>query len=150
MEQTICRAERAARSLPLKTKEEKQILTYKSLYFDWLFFHFLWEPRTEYRKMLSPSLNKEVFLFSKIRGLSFAFRWRIQERGPGGSKSSPPYFWTKVRPEGPKSFFFFFKTGLPPPPPRYLKVWIRRWILFKKRNNTDICAQVQRERQIFP
>ena len=66
--------------------------------------------------MLSPSLNKEVFLFSKIRGLSFAFRWRIQERGPGGPSPPPPYFWTKVRPEGPKSFFFFFQDRAPPAP----------------------------------
>ena len=28
----------------------------------------------------------------------------------------PPYFWTKVRPEGPKSFFFFFQNRAPPAP----------------------------------
>ena len=67
--------------------------------------------------MLSPSLNKEAFLFSKIRGLSFAFRWRIQERGPGGPSPPPPYFWTKVRPEGPKSFFFFQDRAPPAPSP---------------------------------
>ena len=68
--------------------------------------------------MLSPSLNKEVFLFSKIRGLSFAFRWRIQERGPGGPSPPPPLiFGPRWGPEGRKVFFFFQDRAPPAPSP---------------------------------
>ena len=52
-------------------------------------------------------------------------------KGPG-RLGPPPYFWTKLRPEGPSKIFF--KTApsplsqglndrLPPAPPSYLKVW---------------------------
>ena len=37
--------------------------------------------------------------------------------GPGGP--TPPYFYTKMKPEGPKKFFLS-----PPPPPSYLRVWM--------------------------
>ena len=46
----------------------------------------------------------------------------------------PPYFWTKLRPEGLKKFWGgrplhpylrVWMTAPPSPPPRYLKVWIR-------------------------
>ena len=43
-------------------------------------------------------------------------QWRIQRRGPGCP--SPPYFSTKMRPEGPKKSFL--ETG----PPTYLRVWM--------------------------
>ena len=43
-------------------------------------------------------------------------QWRIQERDPGDPASPPPYFWTKLRPQGPK------KRLLRPPPPLYLRV----------------------------
>ena len=43
-------------------------------------------------------------------------QWRIQRRGPGGPPS--PYFWTKMRPEGPK------KSFLETWPPTYLRVWM--------------------------
>ena len=46
-------------------------------------------------------------------------QWRIQGRGPGGG--APPYFSTKMRPEGPKKIFL---ETAPPPPPPYLKVRI--------------------------
>ena len=45
-------------------------------------------------------------------------QWRIQRRGPGCP--SPPYFSTKMRPEGPKKSFL--ETG----PPTYLRVWMTR------------------------
>ena len=38
--------------------------------------------------------------------------------GPGGP--APPYFRTKLRPDGPKKFFW---RPAPPPPP-YLRVWM--------------------------
>ena len=37
-------------------------------------------------------------------------QWQIQGRGPGGPP--PPYFRTKLRPEGPKKFFL--ETSPPP------------------------------------
>ena len=52
-------------------------------------------------------------------------------RGAQGARA-PPYFWTKLRPEGPKKMFL---ETTPPPPlcqglddraPPYLKVWIRQ------------------------
>ena len=33
-------------------------------------------------------------------------QWRIQRGGGAGEAGSPRYFWTKLRPEGPKKFFF--------------------------------------------
>ena len=54
-------------------------------------------------------------------------------RGARGTWASP-YFWTKLRPEGPKKFFLgdrppSLSVGLvdpqPPPPPPDPKVWIR-------------------------
>ena len=45
------------------------------------------------------------------------------EEGPGGP--CPPYFWTKLRPKGPKKLFLRPGGGPPPPPPPYPKVWIR-------------------------
>ena len=66
--------------------------------------------------MLSPSLNKELFLFSKIRGLSFAFRWRIQERGPGGPSPPPPLFLDQSEARRAEKFFFFFQDRAPPAP----------------------------------
>ena len=63
--------------------------------------------------------------------LTHRSQWRIQGRGQGGPP--PPYFSTKMRPEGPNTIFW--GTGPPPlseglddrPPPTYLKVWIRHW-----------------------
>ena len=40
-------------------------------------------------------------------------QWRIQGRGSGGPV--PPYFSTKMRPEGPKNFFGDCPPPLPPP-----------------------------------
>ena len=53
--------------------------------------------------------------------------------GPGGP--APPYFSTKMRPEGPNKIFWGtgpppLSEGLddrPPHPPSYLKIWIRHW-----------------------
>ena len=69
--------------------------------------------------MLSPSLNKEVFLFSKIRGLffGFAFRWRIQERGPGGPSPPPPLFLDQSEARRAEKFFFFQDRAPPAPSP---------------------------------
>ena len=39
-------------------------------------------------------------------------QWRIQRRGPRGP--APPYFWTKLRSEGPRKFFW--ETGQPHTP----------------------------------
>ena len=57
----------------------------------------------------------------------------ISEAYPGARP--PPYFWTKLRPEGPKNIFFkppsspYLRVWMTPsPPPPYLKVWIRHWI----------------------
>ena len=58
--------------------------------------------------------------------------------GAGVRPPSPPYFYSKLRPEGPKNFFWspprlIFRVWmtaahLPPPPPTpYMKVWIRHW-----------------------
>ena len=41
-------------------------------------------------------------------------QWRIQRRGSRGPAPPPPYFWTKLRSEGPRKFFW--ETGPPPPP----------------------------------
>ena len=47
--------------------------------------------------------------------------------GPGGGRLALLYFWTKLRPEGPKKFFSETASPLlckslddPPPPPRLL------------------------------
>ena len=96
--------------------------------------------------MLSPSLNKEVFLFSKIRGLSFAFRWRIQERGPGGSKSSPPLFLDQSEARRAEKFFFFFKTGLPPPSPSPLSEGLDPPLdtIYKTKQHRYLCTGPER------
>jgi len=44
--------------------------------------------------------------------------------GPGGPGPPPPYFYIKLRPEGPKNFFL--RPLLP-----YLKVWIHHCILMQ-------------------
>ena len=68
---------------------------------------------------------------------------RVRESSGGGSRgrAPPPYFSTKMRPEGPKKILGrrllpYLRVWMtpPPPPPRYLKVWIRHcpgqsWIL---------------------
>ena len=46
----------------------------------------------------------------------FTGQWHIQGRGPGGP--APPYFWTKLWPEGPKKSFFR------PPHSNNLRVWM--------------------------
>ena len=60
----------------------------------------------------------------------------MADPGEGTGYPDPPYFWTKLTPEGPKKNFI--KTGTPPfsrmlmtglPP--YLKVWIRHCALFE-------------------
>ena len=57
-------------------------------------------------------------------------QWRIQVRASGGP--SPPYFSTKLRPEGQKNFVWIPPSPYlnvwmiaPHPLPPYLKVWIR-------------------------
>jgi len=57
---------------------------------------------------LFSSVSRIPFFVSKI--LKFKTQWRTQGRGLGGL--GPPYFGTKLRPEGPKHFL-----GRPPPPP---------------------------------
>ena len=54
-------------------------------------------------------------------------QWRIQERGP--VDPAPPYFYTKLRPEGPKKIFL--RPGPPllsgsewPDPPPFVRVWM--------------------------
>ena len=47
--------------------------------------------------------------FSPFISLDFSgYQWRIQGRGP-----PPPYFWTKLRPKGPKKNFL--ETAAPSP-----------------------------------
>ena len=41
--------------------------------------------------------------------------------GPGGPGPTASYFWTKLRPEGPKKFIW---ETTPHPPPPYLRVWM--------------------------
>ena len=41
-----------------------------------------------------------------------------REGAGGGGWLALPYFWTKLRPEGPKKIF------PRPPPPSYLRVWM--------------------------
>ena len=59
-------------------------------------------------------------------------QWRIQGRGPG---DPPPYFSTKLRPEGQKKLFGDrpptppLSQGLDDRAPLYLKVWIRHWFV---------------------
>ena len=63
--------------------------------------------------------------------------WPVADPGEGpGGPAPPPYFLTKMSPEGPKQIFL--ETAPPPhhlfwrPPllsPTYLKVWIRHWWL---------------------
>ena len=58
------------------------------------------------------------------------FQWQIQG-GPGGLPP-PPYFWTKLGPEGPKKKYswrtqpLYLRVWITGPPP-YLKVWIQHW-----------------------
>ena len=60
--------------------------------------------------------------------------YSVGSRGGARGTWASPYFWTKLRPEGPKKFFW--ETGPPPylrvwmtptarPPPPHPKVWIR-------------------------
>ena len=55
----------------------------------------------------------------------------VADPGEGPRGSTPPYFWTKLRPEGPKKFFLetppFLRVWMTPP---YLKVWIRHCIKY--------------------
>ena len=44
----------------------------------------------------------------------YPLQWQIQERGPGGLPPAPPYFKTKLRPEGGKKIFL--ATNPPPSP----------------------------------
>ena len=48
-----------------------------------------------------PRLNIHARGFWELQG-----QWRIQGRGPGGP-GPPPYFSTKMRPEGRRKKFFF-------------------------------------------
>ena len=59
--------------------------------------------------------------------LCIPLQWRIQGRGPGARV--PPYFSTKMRPEGQKKIFLETEPPLSKgvddqPLPPYLKVWI--------------------------
>ena len=58
-----------------------------------------------------PRLNIHARGFWELQG-----QWRIQGRGPGGPRP-PPYFSTKMRPEGRKKNFL--ETA-----PPYLRVWM--------------------------
>ena len=57
----------------------------------------------------------------------------VADPGEGPGEHAPPYFSTKMRPEGPKKMFLETAAPLsqglddrpPLPPPSYLKVWIR-------------------------
>ena len=52
----------------------------------------------------------------------FRNRCRIHGRGPG---SPPPYFQTRMRPEGPKKYFLETALHSPPAPTTtYLRVWM--------------------------
>ena len=58
--------------------------------------------------------------FSPFISLDFSgYQWRTQGRG---SAPPPPYFWTKLRPRGPKKNFL--ETAPAPPSPPCLKVWL--------------------------
>ena len=80
--------------------------------------------------------NTWVFC-SQINSPGFTDQWRIQ-----GRALVPPYFETKLRPEGLKKYFF--ETTPPPllsqdphdrgPPSPHLKIWIRHCRLNKRKS----------------
>ena len=55
--------------------------------------------------------------------LVLIMQWRIQGR-------ASPYFYTKLRPEGPKKFFL--EISPPPPPSTYLSVSADAFLLYLK------------------
>ena len=62
----------------------------------------------------------------------------MADPGEGSGGPAPPYFQSKLRPEGPKKYLWrllplFSVSGWLPPPPTpplsYLKIWIRHWTI---------------------
>ena len=91
-----------------------------------LIFHDFQRPTNKFHDFRGPAsvadtLNRSTNVLDYGR-VGFN-QWRIQ-RGGAGEAGSPRYFWTKLRPEGPKKFFFktaptplISGSGWPPPPP---------------------------------
>ena len=78
------------------------------------------------RRMIGKStLFSELTVYhkqwTKKMWISVLMQWWIQGRGPG-SRALPysPYYWTKLRPEGPKHFFW----ETTPLPATYHRVWM--------------------------
>ena len=66
-----------------------------------------------------------IIILSFLYGchISLAEQWRIEGKGPegGGGGWKPPYFYTKLRPEGPKKNWGM-TAATPPPPPSPLSL----------------------------
>ena len=125
--------------LPEPSRAKRHLTLVKHNYVNFS-YHATTQSRSPLPKMLQPSCTTQ---------------WWIQERGPGaGGAGPPPYFSTKLRPEGPPNFCFWdcplFSQGLDdrqPPPPHplphplpYLKVGIR--LCYR----TTICPKNFKER----
>ena len=102
---------------------------------------FFWKSGFDFWKLEFVFFSKSEFVFWKSEywpqilschsALEFEQNhWRIQGRGRGTCPPPRPrlYFWTKLRPEGPKKNFWrpspSLSQGLDDPPPPYLKVFI--------------------------
>ena len=89
-------------------------------------------------------LKRPIFLYGYTnRQTSRSIAVADPGEGPGGP--GPPYFLTKLRPDGPKNFlrppppYLRVCMTAPPPVPRYLKFWIRHCNAVKIRVALSLC-----------
>ena len=71
-------------------------------------------------------------MVDRVRVLNKGLLSTVTQQSRGGARGTrlPPYFWTKLRPQGPKKRLLRpppspLSQGLDDRPPPYLKVWIR-------------------------
>lgn len=103
-------------------KEVKKIIKSSNNNFLSLVKHFLMTLCFETKNRLMQSWNLFVTFSAERMGQDLWVAADPATRGSGRSREvpHPPYFWTKMRPEGPKQIF----GGRLPPPFPYLRVWM--------------------------